>query len=211
MPPFEEDIFFDFNNCNFNSPALPCQTNCCIDFNDLDVSGDFASLDQNGTLITSLYEDIVVDAKPLKTIVGSFGQSCENVTNGGPTETLSMIQGEYGASSASHGEQSRISGRKRTAPLELDEIQKYFDFPISKAAKEMNVGLTVLKKRCRELNIMRWPHRKMKSLKSLINNVKVRPCICLQPNSGSKIVDTFQFKWINYHDQHCMRQYICMG
>ncbi|KAL9240549.1 hypothetical protein vseg_014754 [Gypsophila vaccaria] len=44
--------------------------------------------------------------------------------------------------------------------------------PISKAAKELNVGLTVLKKRCRELNIKRWPHRKIKSLESLISNVK---------------------------------------
>ncbi|CAM8900509.1 unnamed protein product [Rhodiola kirilowii] len=56
--------------------------------------------------------------------------------------------------------------------LKVDEIQKYFDMPISVAAKKMNVGLTVLKKRCRELNIMRWPHRKLMSLKSLINNVK---------------------------------------
>ncbi|KDP25768.1 hypothetical protein JCGZ_23923 [Jatropha curcas] len=64
------------------------------------------------------------------------------------------------------------NGRKMSVPLEMEEIKKYFDLPITKAAKEMNVGLTVLKKRCRELNIMRWPHRKLKSLNSLINNVK---------------------------------------
>lgn len=57
--------------------------------------------------------------------------------------------------------------------LELDEIQKYFDVPIVKAATELKVGLTVLKKRCRQLNIRRWPHRKIKSLNSLIHNVKV--------------------------------------
>jgi hypothetical protein len=45
--------------------------------------------------------------------------------------------------------------------------------PITRAAREMNVGLTVLKKRYRELGIARWPHRKMKSLKSLILNVQV--------------------------------------
>ncbi|CAM8940039.1 unnamed protein product [Rhodiola kirilowii] len=60
----------------------------------------------------------------------------------------------------------------KSSTLELEEIQKYFDMPITDAAKKMNVGLTVLKKRCRELNIMRWPHRKIKSLKSLISNVK---------------------------------------
>ncbi|CAL1366385.1 unnamed protein product [Linum trigynum] len=60
----------------------------------------------------------------------------------------------------------------RRGGLELEEIQKYFDVPITRAAKEMKVGLTVLKRRCRELNIMRWPHRKIKSLNSLIDNVK---------------------------------------
>ncbi|XP_074559176.1 uncharacterized protein LOC141815130 [Curcuma longa] len=60
----------------------------------------------------------------------------------------------------------------RLGNLGLEEIKNYFYMPITKAAKEMNVGLTVLKKRCRELGIARWPHRKMKSLKSLIRNVK---------------------------------------
>ncbi|KAJ8446224.1 hypothetical protein Cgig2_015995 [Carnegiea gigantea] len=59
--------------------------------------------------------------------------------------------------------------------LKHEEIRKYFDMPISMAAKELKVGLTVLKKRCRELNIRRWPHRKIKSLKALISNVKVLP------------------------------------
>lgn len=45
--------------------------------------------------------------------------------------------------------------------------------PITQAARELDVGLTFLKKRCRELGIPRWPHRKMKSLQSLIDNVQV--------------------------------------
>ncbi|CAM8940040.1 unnamed protein product [Rhodiola kirilowii] len=75
-------------------------------------------------------------------------------------------------------QKTKVGIRKRgmrftkSSTLELEEIQKYFDMPITDAAKKMNVGLTVLKKRCRELNIMRWPHRKIKSLKSLISNVK---------------------------------------
>ncbi|XP_042056070.1 protein RKD2-like [Salvia splendens] len=66
----------------------------------------------------------------------------------------------------------RRSVRHKSSALQLEEIQKYFDYPITRAAKELNVGLTVLKKRCRELHITRWPHRKIKSLKSLIHNVK---------------------------------------
>lgn len=40
------------------------------------------------------------------------------------------------------------------------------------ASKNLNVGLTVLKKKCRELGIPRWPHRKIKSLDSLIRDLQ---------------------------------------
>lgn len=57
--------------------------------------------------------------------------------------------------------------------LSRETISQYFYMPITKAAKELNVGLTLLKKRCRELNIRRWPHRKLMSLQTLIKNVQV--------------------------------------
>ncbi|KAL6884563.1 hypothetical protein ACP4OV_010499 [Aristida adscensionis] len=63
-------------------------------------------------------------------------------------------------------------GKTRLDHIGFDELRRYFYMPIAKAAREMNVGLTVLKKRCRELGVARWPHRKMKSLKSLIHNVQ---------------------------------------
>ncbi|KAI3756938.1 hypothetical protein L6452_04470 [Arctium lappa] len=66
----------------------------------------------------------------------------------------------------------KVVGRRSRPLLELEEIEKHFGMPIIMAAKELNVGLTMLKKRCRELNNKRWPHRKLKSLKSLIQNVK---------------------------------------
>ncbi|CAN1839623.1 Protein RKD3 [Linum perenne] len=52
-----------------------------------------------------------------------------------------------------------------------EELAKYFHMPITKAARELKVGLTALKKRCRELGVKRWPHRKLKSLQKLIDNV----------------------------------------
>ncbi|KAM7260999.1 hypothetical protein ACFE04_026474 [Oxalis oulophora] len=58
------------------------------------------------------------------------------------------------------------------AKISLDDLIKYFDVPITEASRNLNVGLTVLKKRCRELGIPRWPHRKIKSLDSLINNLQ---------------------------------------
>jgi hypothetical protein len=57
--------------------------------------------------------------------------------------------------------------------LTFELVSQHFYLPITQAARELNVGLTVLKKRCRELGIPRWPHRKMKSLRALINNVEV--------------------------------------
>ncbi|CAO2821328.1 unnamed protein product [Amaranthus hypochondriacus] len=64
------------------------------------------------------------------------------------------------------------SKANKVESIDFEEIRKYFNMPISMAAKELNVGLTVLKKRCRELNIKRWPHRKIKSLEALITSVK---------------------------------------
>lgn len=116
----------------------------------------------------------MVDEKPQTTMVINSFSSNDNLTY--DLSEVSRVIDERGFASLNRGEETRRSSngeRKKSAGLELDEIQKHFDVPITKAAKELKVGLTVLKKRCRELNIMRWPHRKIKSLKSLINNVKV--------------------------------------
>lgn len=65
--------------------------------------------------------------------------------------------------------------------LSREMISQYFYMPITQAAKELNVGLTLLKKRCRELGIRRWPHRKLMSIQALINNVQVRLHFYHQP------------------------------
>lgn len=57
--------------------------------------------------------------------------------------------------------------------LSRQVLSQYYYMPITQAAKELNVGLTLLKKRCRELGISRWPHRKLMSLQTLIKNVQV--------------------------------------
>lgn len=56
--------------------------------------------------------------------------------------------------------------------LSRKTISEYFYMPITQAAKEMDIGLTLLKKKCRELGIRRWPHRKLMSLQTLIKNVQ---------------------------------------
>ncbi|KAF8111412.1 hypothetical protein N665_0076s0384 [Sinapis alba] len=58
--------------------------------------------------------------------------------------------------------------------LSMETISRYFYMPITQAAMELDVGLTLLKRRCRELGFRRWPHRKLMSLLALISNVKER-------------------------------------
>lgn len=167
LPPL--DSFFDFDPLPFLQNTKQFGLTEFQDFED--PNSDFFSAENK---LPFLYEDVVVDQKPLNSTtefytIGHYGNRGSDTS-----ESSMVVQSEYASSSSKSEEEKRItSGRKKSAALELDEIQKYFNVPITKAAKEMNVGLTVLKKRCRELNIMRWPHRKIKSLKSLINNVKV--------------------------------------
>ncbi|KAF7830728.1 protein RKD4 [Senna tora] len=178
-------------------PIFPLQNNpfCFNQFPELEnFSTDFTALDYNMPL---LCEDIVFDQKPLSQsiFVPSPSQcftdfpkllgdaSSSSIMNmgfgsgfggGGTTSCVKKLEEEE---LIKYRERDRIinngnfSTRKtRTASLDLEEIRKHFDVPITKAAKELNVGLTLLKRRCRELNITRWPHRKIKSLQSLIDN-----------------------------------------
>ncbi|KAL8519505.1 hypothetical protein ACS0TY_010440 [Phlomoides rotata] len=100
----------------------------------------------------------------------------QNMNDGSSSCSMqSSVRNQMNISNSSNSNKKveiRSNGRYKSSTLQLEEIQKYFDVPITRAAKELNVGLTVLKKRCRELNIARWPHRKIKSLKSLIHNVQ---------------------------------------
>ncbi|PWA52841.1 protein RKD1 [Artemisia annua] len=52
--------------------------------------------------------------------------------------------------------------------ISRDTISHYFHLPIDRAAKRLNVGLSVFKKQCREIGIQRWPYRKIKSLQTMI-------------------------------------------
>ncbi|XP_024006783.1 protein RKD3 [Eutrema salsugineum] len=56
--------------------------------------------------------------------------------------------------------------------LSREALKPYFYMPITKAAKELNIGVTLLKKKCRELGIPRWPHRKLMSIQGIITNLK---------------------------------------
>ncbi|XP_013607581.1 PREDICTED: LOW QUALITY PROTEIN: protein RKD3 [Brassica oleracea var. oleracea] len=67
----------------------------------------------------------------------------------------------------------RYIGDRLIQIFSREDMKPYFKMPITKAAKELGVGLTLLKRRCRELGFSRWPHRKLiTSIDGLINNLK---------------------------------------
>ena len=46
-----------------------------------------------------------------------------------------------------------------------------YEHPISTAAAQLNIGVTVLKKYCRWYSIDRWPYRKIRSVDKLIEQL----------------------------------------
>ncbi|KAJ8567711.1 hypothetical protein K7X08_019919 [Anisodus acutangulus] len=68
----------------------------------------------------------------------------------------------------SENKKRRAAKTEDIARLSLEDLAKYFDLPIVEASKKLKVGVTALKKKCREFGIPRWPRRKIKSLDNLI-------------------------------------------
>ncbi|PWA91553.1 hypothetical protein CTI12_AA087800 [Artemisia annua] len=67
--------------------------------------------------------------------------------------------------------------------LSKEVVAQYFNLPVKQAANKLNVGLTVLKRRCRQLGFKRWPHRRLMSLDLLIST--------LQAENGGATVDNY--------------------
>jgi hypothetical protein len=158
------------------------------DFNDLeDFNFDFnlPHLDQN---------NFEVDQKPLNVVLpelGHYNHKGETIADAESSYVEASVKTESGfvkkekewenlelslvplALPSTSSSTSTSIIKKRSSSLQYDDIKKHFDVPLTMAAKKMNVGVTLLKKRCRELNITRWPHRKLRSLMVLIDNLKV--------------------------------------
>lgn len=62
--------------------------------------------------------------------------------------------------------------KKRPTTITLTDLQDVYHLPISNAAKKFDIGLTLLKKRCRELGLRRWPYRKLKSMDKLLQSIE---------------------------------------
>ncbi|CAM0881377.1 unnamed protein product [Alopecurus aequalis] len=124
---------------------------------------------------------------PLQQNNASFSQLVRDSEADDDKDSINVVCRGYGAAAVGYAghkealprrvkrsseESGAAASGKSLDHIGFEELRKYFYMPITKAAREMNVGLTVLKKRCRELGVARWPHRKMKSLRSLILNIQ---------------------------------------
>merc|ERR1719321_2483506 len=56
--------------------------------------------------------------------------------------------------------------------LTKEELARHFHLPINDVAKSLGICVTVLKARCREFGIHRWPYRKVKKLDNLISTLE---------------------------------------
>ncbi|KAK3224356.1 hypothetical protein Dsin_011381 [Dipteronia sinensis] len=79
---------------------------------------------------------------------------------------------EFEQCASGNMQRKRRAASEDVAKISLNDLVKYFDLPILEASRNLKVGLTVLKKKCREFGIPRWPHRKIKSLDSLIHELQ---------------------------------------
>ena len=64
--------------------------------------------------------------------------------------------------------------------LSKEHISQYFHMPMHQAAEHLNISLTGIKRKCREVGIQRWPYRKLISLQKLINDCQVRNKLALK-------------------------------
>ncbi|XP_059289768.1 protein RKD1-like [Lycium ferocissimum] len=97
---------------------------------------------------------------------GGFGSSSQLLGRTENQELLSCDNNQEKIIITEKGKQ------RKEKMLSRETISKCFYMPINQATKELNIGVTLLKIRCRDLGIQRWPHRKLMSLQTLIKNVK---------------------------------------
>lgn len=65
------------------------------------------------------------------------------------------------------------SGPVNVKDLTLNELRPHFNKPMAVVAKELGVCITLMKKICRRNGLIRWPHRRIRSLVNRITSLQV--------------------------------------
>nr|GEW09744.1 hypothetical protein [Tanacetum cinerariifolium] len=149
---------------------------------DMSMFNTFGLVDQNQPLMTAYTEDTNVVGENMNQQMRNHNEEMK-VDNAKLERDAASLR-KIRKLEKETGDHNGNGGSSYTSKMLLsrETISQYFYMPITQAAKELDVGLTLLKKRCRELGIRRWPHRKLMSLQTLINNVQQE----LGKNSGDQ-------------------------
>ncbi|XP_031120607.1 protein RKD4-like [Ipomoea triloba] len=97
-----------------------------------------------------------------------------NASVGGNMTTDSIVVERSMIETLAHRQRKNTRRTFRdSSTISKEMISKYFHLPIYRAAKELRVGYTILKERCRELGIFKWPYRQLVSLEKLSGKAQV--------------------------------------
>lgn len=61
----------------------------------------------------------------------------------------------------------------RGVSSDLAKLRTVYHIPINDAARELGMGVTMLKRLCRKFDIKRWPYRKLASIQKLVQSVEL--------------------------------------
>ncbi|GJN02048.1 hypothetical protein PR202_ga19363 [Eleusine coracana subsp. coracana] len=145
--------------CPTGNPQLKCLPNL---YNDLEKVFQFQSEEKLRQLFQS-----------------DFEEQQQSIHSGEPMNISD--EADYASDTDSDSDEDPQSGtvqkhqranKTHIASITLVEIAQCFHLPIREASKTLKIGVSVLKKKCREYGIPRWPHRKIKSLDSLIHDLE---------------------------------------
>ncbi|KAI5011653.1 protein RKD5-like [Hordeum vulgare subsp. vulgare] len=145
--------------CSFRNPRLMCVPSL---YNDLTKVFQFQKLEEKVPELVQCDSDEKMTTSDAKDRV-SVKQEAGSDTDEHP---------QFGEDLLASAEKQRRAHREYIASITLNDISQYFHLPIREASRSLKIGLSILKKKCREYGIPRWPHRKLKSLDALINDLE---------------------------------------
>ncbi|XP_010464626.1 PREDICTED: protein RKD3-like [Camelina sativa] len=187
----DQSLFIDQNFCSyFINPFKDFQTQSWFSFQDSIVHPYSTTFAADHTFLASLDLEAISSTFSLDVLSGWWNEENGNYNNqvepisrstnsmGDPNMEKVCYEDDSTKTLKETRSQKRIIVKRRykedmvSSKLSREMMKQYFYMPIAKAAKELNIGITLLKKKCRELGIPRWPHRKLSSLNTLITNLK---------------------------------------
>ncbi|XP_019088062.1 PREDICTED: protein RKD3-like [Camelina sativa] len=187
----DQSLFIDQNFCSsFINPFKDFQTQSWFCFQDSIVNPYYTTFAADDTFLASLGLEAISSTFSLDVLSGWWNENNGNCNDqvepisrntnsmGDPNSEKICYENDNTKTLKETRSQKRIIVKRRyredmvSSRLSREMMKQYFYMPIAKAAKELNIGITLLKKKCRELGIPRWPHRKLSSLNTLITNLK---------------------------------------